>query len=407
MSGRRKKRILPGMIWLLILAGIIAAGVRYGREIFSEVYGKTQEVIGTAVESTVPFSEVEVAEEEVSDGYYYQVLESAGNEEAVTVYKELYQGVKEQQESFYIHASDSDLIGQIYQEILYDRPEIFWCTGEMQIMSYSTYAEVTPTYSCTGEEKAQKEAEIEAAAQECLSGISSEASEYECVKYVFEYIVNTVDYDLNSSDNQNIYSALVNKVSVCAGYSRAAQYLLHRMGVECIYVTGTITGQGAHAWNIVKCDGQYYQMDVTFGDPVFMSEESGESMPSNSINYGYLCCTDEEIYQNHTPDTAVTFPTCTSTDLNYYRLNGMYYETYDPEQILQAMNESIYSGEMSFSCKFATDELYEQAREGIRNDLSSAAAQTLARFYGLSSVQYMYMEDEVMNVITLYWNYEA
>ena len=37
------------------------------------------------------------------------------------------------------------------------------------------------------------------------------------IRYVYEYLVNTVDYDENAPDNQNIYSALVGKSSVCAG----------------------------------------------------------------------------------------------------------------------------------------------------------------------------------------------
>ena len=111
-----------------------------------------------------------------------------------------------------------------------------------------------------------------------LKGLDGNASEYDKIKYIFEYLVNTVDYNMEAPDNQNIYSALAGKASVCAGHSRAAQYLLQQTGIECIYVTGTIPGQGAHAWNIVKCGGQYYQMDVTFGDPVFLETESGENL---------------------------------------------------------------------------------------------------------------------------------
>ena len=64
--------------------------------------------------------------------------------------------------------------------------------------------------------------------------------------------------------------------SVCAGYSKATQYLLEQLGVFCTYVTGKTTEGGNHAWNLVKCNGDYYYVDTTWGDPVFQQEEGEE-----------------------------------------------------------------------------------------------------------------------------------
>ena len=41
----------------------------------------------------------------------------------------------------------------------------------------------------------------------------------------------------------------------------------------------------------------------------------------------------------------------------------------------------------------------------ILNDLVQQAAQNLLDYYGLESVQYTYVEDEVMDKISIYWNY--
>ena len=82
-----------------------------------------------------------------------------------------------------------------------------------------------------------------------------------------------MDYDESAPDNQNIYSIFVNRQSVCAGYSKATQYLLEQLGVFCTYVTGKTTEGGNHAWNLVKCNGDYYYVDTTWGDPVFQQEE--------------------------------------------------------------------------------------------------------------------------------------
>lgn len=402
MAGKRRKRILWGIWGICVVIGITAGVGSAIQGLQEKAIGKTQEIVQQMTQKGVPFSEIVMGESEVSEGYYYQNL----SQEEQTVYKEILQGIQEGSDCIYLHSSESDQIGKIYGFLLCDRPELFWCTGELRITSYSDYAEAEPVYSCQGEERLNRQAEIDAAVEQCLSGIGNENSEYERVKYVFEYLVDTVDYDMEAPDNQNIYSALVNRASVCAGYSRAAQYLLQKMGVECIYVTGNIPNQGAHAWNIVKCNGQYYQLDVTFGDPVFLKEESGEKMPESSINYGYLCCTDEEIFKNHEPDADVIYPACTSMDLNYYVLNGMYYDFYDSETILSNMNQAIYNMESSFTCKFSTDELYQMAHDDMIQNLIPQAAQNLASYYRLESVSYMYVEDEDVDKITVFWNYQ-
>ena len=72
------------------------------------------------------------------------------------------------------------------------------------------------------------------------------------------------------------------------GYAGATKYLLDRAGVDCIWVTGT-GGGGPHAWNIVKCDGQYYYVDTTWGDPGYW-ELQGEDVTKEFIAYEYLCC---------------------------------------------------------------------------------------------------------------------
>ena len=123
--------------------------------------------------------------------------------------------------------------------------------------------------------------EITQVAAKWLAGLDADADEYQKILYVYEKIVDEVDYDESAPDNQNIYSIFVNRQSVCAGYSKATQYLLEQLGVFCTYVTGKTTEGGNHAWNLVKCNGDYYYVDTTWGDPVFQQEE-GEDISQDT-----------------------------------------------------------------------------------------------------------------------------
>ena len=64
------------------------------------------------------------------------------------------------------------------------------------------------------------------------------------------------------------------------------------------------TGE-AHAWNLVKCDGEYYYVDTTWGDPVFLQEENALETIGNEITYDYLCCSDDELLKTHTLEMCI------------------------------------------------------------------------------------------------------
>lgn len=402
-SSKKKKRwFLRCIIVFAVIFICLGTAVKKQFPHFFASAKETIEAVKVMASSgkNVPFEKVTISKGDVDGGWYYQQL----SKQEKSLYEEIYQGLMDTSSSIYVHSTDAEELKKISQFIFNDRPELFWCTGEMQVTSTQGYSKIQPVYEYTKTDKSKKQAEINQAVEKCFSGITGEMGEYDKIKYIFEYLVNTVDYNLNAPDNQNIYSALVGRASICAGYSRSAQYLLQKLGIECIYVTGTIPGQGAHAWNIVKCSGKYYQMDVTFGDPVFIQTEGGGQPPEHSINYDYLCCSDAEIMKNHTADTDVRFPQCTSKDLNYYKLNKMYYEEFEPNKILHDMNETIYKKQSFYTCKFANDSLYQQAHDRVLNDLVKRAAQNLLDYYGLESVKYTYVEDPVMDKITIYWN---
>jgi len=90
-------------------------------------------------------------------------------------------------------------------------------------------------------------------------------SEYEKVKYVYEWI-STKTYDkmfTYSATNQTAYNVFIKDKAVCAGFAKASQIIFQNIGIESYIVLGAT--RGAHAWNIVKVNGEYYQFDSTVG----------------------------------------------------------------------------------------------------------------------------------------------
>ena len=98
-------------------------------------------------------------------------------------------------------------------------------------------------------------------------------SDYEKIKAVYDYMCKYIKYDnahLSNPDyllQYSAYAALVNCSAVCQGYATLFYRFMMELGIDCRVVTGiggTPDNYGPHAWNIVKVDGLYYNLDATW-----------------------------------------------------------------------------------------------------------------------------------------------
>ncbi len=98
-------------------------------------------------------------------------------------------------------------------------------------------------------------------------------SGYEKICAVYNYIYENVKYDKVHKKNPHYhlkstaYGALVNGCACCQGYSVLMYRLLREAGVSARVITGSAVREGGneyHAWNIVRLDDVYYNIDVTW-----------------------------------------------------------------------------------------------------------------------------------------------
>lgn len=337
-----------------------------------------------------------------AEEYYYDNLPEQYHE----AYREIYVHIMRGEDSGDFMAQiGGEEFWDVYYAVLADHPEIFWIGTSAQIETDMTGRVVGYDLEITVpvESRPSMRQNLEAAADECIARIPSIASDYERIKMVYEYLIDTVEYQAGSADSQNVQSALLYHTSVCAGYSKAFQYILHRMGLFCTYITGKTRDGGDHGWNMVRIDGEYYYVDVTWGDPVFAGQVEGENA-GNVTNYNYLCCTEYDLFKTHIPDESITLPPCTSDKYDYYKLNGFYYEYFDYDTIRNALMNSVWNGESSIVMKFGSAEALESARyELFDNGLLDEPGQYLMEMNGVSTWNYRYNIDDEFCLITIYW----
>ncbi len=116
---------------------------------------------------------------------------------------------------------------------------------------------------------AAQEKELTNAVDDLLDDLNvSKKSDYQKVCAVYDYICDNITYDYENLEDDSYtlkfsaYAALINKTAVCQGYALLFYRLMLELDVDARLIAGD--GGGPHAWNIVKLDDVYYNLDSTW-----------------------------------------------------------------------------------------------------------------------------------------------
>lgn len=127
-------------------------------------------------------------------------------------------------------------------------------------------------------------------------------SEHDKVTKIHNYLVDNIEYDSTYQEVgiYGVYGALIGKKSVCEGYAKAFKYLANSAGIECEIMQGTATNSTgkteSHAWNCVKVDGTWYEVDATWDDPIMV----GNGFRTDAYKYKYFLKGSKTFEKDHT-----------------------------------------------------------------------------------------------------------
>lgn len=211
--------------------------------------------------------------------YYYDKLTANGKK----AYKAIVQGAKEFQTEIATGVTgETYAIFDAVRAIRFDRQDLFQIPN-----SYTVHSDgrVVWTYDIEEEQYEEMCQKIAVALVPLEGKLSKCTYPYDKVLTIHDYLVSNIAY--TKTDNaHDIYGALVNGKCVCEGYARAFQYVCTLYGVNVICVSGDATnssGTEAHMWNLVQMnDGKWYNMDVTWDDPLVNGSDSGK------VHYDYF-----------------------------------------------------------------------------------------------------------------------
>ncbi len=155
---------------------------------------------------------------------------------------------REMREGAAVAAYQADHPGEV-------RLDSVWTTG---LPGFFTL--VYPTYldQVTEDQEAQT-----LAVGEALCASLEGLTQREQVTELYRYLTSTVTYEAADGADHTMYAALVDRRACCQGVAYAMNWCMDRLGIECRVISGEID-EGGHAWNAVKLDGVWYELDATW-----------------------------------------------------------------------------------------------------------------------------------------------
>ena len=154
--------------------------------------------------------------------------------------------------------------------------------------------------------------------------ITEDMTDFQKELAVHDWIVEHGSYDQTVHNNpghsgrtgyRDPYGILVGGYGNCLGYSTTFQLLMDLCDVECITVVGAaFDSMEDHAWNMVRLDGEWYCVDVTWDDPTM-----GNGNTNSVVRHRYFNVTSQHMRDTDHQWDYLYVPEATATQ---YRWDG-------------------------------------------------------------------------------------
>ena len=210
----------------------------------------------------------------------------------------------------------------------YDCPEVMQLADDSRYTSHSSDGEIryiTVNYGLREEDYrlwVRQCAEVARRVAAQAQGLSEWERELAAIRYLNANCV----YDADAAHAGSAYGSLVKGVSKCDGISRGFKWIAEEMGLTTFLLSGDARDGGAgHAWNCIRIDGEFSDVDVTSDVP--FPDEPHEcyfrkcNVPRQVVAAPY-------ILRSYITDN-FTLPEADSSDGSYYARMGRYVRTGD------------------------------------------------------------------------------
>ena len=184
---------------------------------------------------------------------------------------------------FIVPSTPDETVGSIFKEYFegacrhtgiptqgdYIRAHVYHISvGVSNLVDGKRLVQFTFDYFTTGTQEAEADEAVAALVDEF--SFTSETSEYDRIRTIYDYLCDNISYDKKlRTFSHSAYAALINHKAVCQGYASLFYRLALESGLQARYVVGLGNNlrketSENHGWNIVAINGTYYYLDATW-----------------------------------------------------------------------------------------------------------------------------------------------
>lgn len=245
-----------------------------------------------------------------SNIFYYSQLDKTEQK----AYFSIKTGLENLDTSFMVPRLSGSRLSDIYFMVRLDNPQIFYSvTFKYRYYEESQNVEMLPEYlfpkGKISEHRQAMETRIKKLVRQA-EGLSEPEKEL----YVHDFVCGNVRYDkLKKAYSHEIIGPLGQGVGVCEGIAKAVKTLCDELGIWCIIAISENNPDKKikyrHAWNVVRIEGIYYHLDVTFDNTLGSPD---------LIRHDYVNLSDGQFFRDHEP-VIWQVPPCENGEHFYYR----------------------------------------------------------------------------------------
>lgn len=322
--------------------------------------------------------------------YYYQMSDNAQK-----AYDELKEAVLNQKKKVTINYSiDNNDFNKIAELLIFHDPMTFNLKAIEAATVKSRSITFKLTYRYTYDSYRKMVSSYEKKIDKILSRLDDDMTTYSKIKIIHDSIANAAVYDIDYKLSDTMYGTLVKGKGKCDGYAKTFAYVCGKAGIRVVTVIGSdiySSDDSLHMWNKVYYNKQWYNIDVTWDDPV--------SNMTDNRKYEFFMVSDKEFQKTHTEDNlSFSVPSAKDSSRTYFKVYQKYAKNLSEAKniIKTEIQKAVKKQKIHITFQCSTDEVY--------NNVCDYVLDTSKMYNILNNIEKNYNSDLVSEVYSYGFN---